>query len=364
MAASNSDATVYATESDGLIVSRPKRQKLNATASRDGSGATALSHGDYAIGWICALPKEMSAATAMLDSMHQDLARAENDTNTYVLGRIAEHNVVIACLPSGYYGNNNAAAVASNMRRTFPCLRLCLMVGIGGGAPGRADIRLGDVVVSEAVLQYDLGKTVGQGCFVRTNNMNKPPVELLTAIAKLRAKHDLAASQIPSIVSKMLERHPAMAQYCCRSSLQDCLFDNTYDHVQPADLATNNCELCDTSRLVIRPPRDNPDLKIHYGTIASGNQVIKDGRTRNKLALELNAICFEMEGAGLMDSFAGLVIRGICDYCDSHKNKQWQEVAAASAAAYAKELLLIIPTDRSRPMPVADMHSAAVDVGK
>ena len=50
-----------------------------------------------------------------------------------------------------------------------------------------------------------------------------------------------------------------------------------------------------------------------------------------------------MEAAGLMNSFSCLVIRGICDYADSHKNKRWQSYASGTAAAYAKELLLVIP---------------------
>jgi nucleoside phosphorylase len=50
-----------------------------------------------------------------------------------------------------------------------------------------------------------------------------------------------------------------------------------------------------------------------------------------------------MEAAGLMDNFPCLVIRGICDYADSHKNKRWQAYAALAAAACAKELLLVIP---------------------
>lgn len=83
---------------------------------------------------------------------------------------------------------------------------------------------------------------------------------------------------------------------------------------------------------------------VHYGTIASGNQVIKDGVTRDQLSSELGGVlCFEMEAAGLMNSFPCLVIRGICDYADSHKNKKWQPYAAATAAAYAKELLSVIP---------------------
>jgi hypothetical protein len=60
-----------------------------------------------------------------------------------------------------------------------------------------------------------------------------------------------------------------------------------------------------------------------------------------------------MEAAGLMDDFPCLVVRGICDYADSHKNKLWQGYAAAMAAAYAKELLSVIPGNL-----VASIHIA------
>jgi nucleoside phosphorylase len=82
---------------------------------------------------------------------------------------------------------------------------------------------------------------------------------------------------------------------------------------------------------------DNP--AIHYGLIASANQVMKDATVRDALTEEKGVLCFEMEAAGLMNHFPCLVIRGICDYADSHKNKQWQGYAAMTAAAYAKELL-------------------------
>lgn len=60
-----------------------------------------LSHGDYTVGWICALPLEMAAAKLMLDSIHPSLPRPPTDQNTYILGNIGDHNIVIACLPSG-----------------------------------------------------------------------------------------------------------------------------------------------------------------------------------------------------------------------------------------------------------------------
>ena len=83
---------------------------------------------------------------------------------------------------------------------------------------------------------------------------------------------------------------------------------------------------------------------MHYGTIASGNQVIKDAAVRDRLSAELGRVlCFKMEAAGLINSFLCLVVRGVCDYADSYKNKRWQAYAATTAAGYAKEMLSVIP---------------------
>ncbi|CAI6097707.1 unnamed protein product [Clonostachys chloroleuca] len=115
---------------------------------------------EYDVAWVCALHIEMGAARAMLDETHDPLPSMENDTNSYVLGRIQAHNVVIACLPNVEYGTNNAAHVASNLKRTFPSIKYWLMVGVGGADPSRQDIRLGDVIVATRVMQYDYGKIV------------------------------------------------------------------------------------------------------------------------------------------------------------------------------------------------------------
>jgi nucleoside phosphorylase len=56
--------------------------------------------------------------------------------------------------------------------------------------------------------------------------------------------------------------------------------------------------------------------------IASGNQVIKNATTQDGIAQELDILCFEMEAAGLMDQLPCLVIQGVCDYYDSHKNNE------------------------------------------
>jgi nucleoside phosphorylase len=122
---------------------------------------------DYTVGWICALPTETAAAQGMLDERHPPLPSRPHDNNNYTFGRIEDHNVVIACLPSGVTGTISAAKVATQMLSTFPELRFGLMVGIGGGVSSEDhDIRFGDVMVSKptgvygGVIQYDFGKTI------------------------------------------------------------------------------------------------------------------------------------------------------------------------------------------------------------
>lgn len=142
-------------------------------------------------------------------------------------------------------------------------------------------------------------------------------------------------------LSEMLQRRPRMVmQYSHRGCENDDLFQADYNHT-----GGETCDEYDTSKLVRRIPRtDEKEIVVHTGNIASGDQVMRDGRTRDRIAALEKVICFEMEAAGLMNSFPCLVIRGICDYADTHKNKGWQRYAAATASAYAKELLLAMPT--------------------
>ncbi|KAK1148149.1 hypothetical protein N8T08_010791 [Aspergillus melleus] len=303
-----------------------------------------LSHDDYTVGWICALPVELTAAKGMLDKRHESLPQPANDNNNYVLGEIAGHNVVIACLPIGEYGTTSAATVAAQMLLTFCQIRFGLMVGIGGGVPIAEDIRLGDVVVSNptdgygGVIQYDYGKTISRGSFVRTGVLNMPPQNLRTATANLRSEHQMRPNRIPELVAEMSRKYPQMSEILEFDRSADDLFPANYAHISGND----TCSDCDRTKLLKREPRLSLNPKIHYGLVASANQVIKDAETRDRYAREMGIICFEMEAAGLMNHFPCLVIRGICDYSDSHKNKKWQPYAAATAAAYGKELLSVI----------------------
>jgi nucleoside phosphorylase len=303
--------------------------------------ARRLRREDYTVGWVSALPIELTVARAMLDEEHQDLPPNGNDANIYTLGCIGEHNVVLACLSAGFMGTASAASVAMQMNFTFPAIRFGLMVGIGGGVPSKeADIRLGDIVVSQpekvhgGVVQYDFGKSTPSG-FERTGFLNAPPQILLTAVTKLRSNQDRGRNSLSPHLSK-LNNLPKFARDKAGS---DVLFEAGYTHV-----GEDSCASCGKAREVQRKERTSITPMVHYGTIASGNQVIKDGVVRDMISSKFGGVlCFEMEAAGLMNSFPCVMIRGICDYADSHKNKRWQAYAAGTAAAYAKELLLVIP---------------------
>jgi nucleoside phosphorylase len=311
-----------------------------------------LRREDYTVGWVCALAVELAAAEEMLDEEHATPGYDAHDTNIYTCGKIGEHNVVIACLPEGQMGTNSAAAVAVQMKSTFTSTRFGLMVGIGGGVPSEADIRLGDIVVSKphtvhgGVVQYDSGKTTPSG-FERTGSLNSPPTILLNAVAKVRAKHMRGRGKLSDYLSKLA----GLPDFKRGAAVSDTLFEAGYNHEGGA-----TCEKCDQDRLVAREARLQ-EPRVHYGTIASGNQVMRDAAQRDKISAELDGVlCFEMEAAGLMNRFPCLVIRGICDYADSHKNKQWQAYAAGTAAAYAKEVLSVIPSS------VVETEERIVDV--
>ena len=204
------------------------------------------------------------------------------------------------------------------------------------------DVRLGDVVVSQpegqhgGVVQWDYGKMERDGVFRRTGTLNKPPRPLLGAVQSLKARHMLKESEVNRHLEEMLAKYPRMVEkFGHQGQEHDELFEAGYSHREG-----DSCDRCDRARLVKRTPQRRDDRpRIHYGNIASGDAVVKDAGTRDRIAQEEGILCFEMEAAGLMDTFPCVVVRGVCDYADSHKNKRWQAYAAATAACYTKELL-------------------------
>ncbi|QYS97701.1 Serine/threonine-protein phosphatase 6 regulatory ankyrin repeat subunit B [Trichoderma simmonsii] len=333
---------------------------------------------NYTVGWICAILPEYVAAQAFLDEKHDAPGYVSpHDNNDYTLGRIGKHNVVIAVLPCGEYGSASAASVARDMLHSFPNIRIGLLVGIGGGAPSpKHDIRLGDVVVgvssngNAGVFQYDYGETLqGQGQnFQKMMFLNKPPLVLLSAVNGLMAEHECEGNHLAEAVGSVLDGKKKLRKKFGRpEAASDRLYKSHYVHSSDEE---EGCAIVwgdDPRNLIHRPERidEDDDPAIHYGLIASANQLMKDATIRDKLVANKGVLCFEMEAAGLMNHFPCLVIRGICDYSDSHKNDKWQGYAAMTAAAYAKALLCRIASSKlEAEITIKDRLSDLVDISE
>ena len=288
----------------------------------------------YTIGIITALEKEYAAVKALLKDCKTEEKQGHGAGRRYVGGKIAsisggEHNVVLALADMG---NNVAATRATLLLSHFPTIETVLMVGIAGGVPSpnkpEDHVRLGDVVISnkKGVVQYDMIKLEEiRACPI------PPSAEMIESVRLLGADALLGKQPWNSYIDASLhsigsERPP---------DTTDILFDSKNPEVKiqhPVD-----------------PKRTRGLPRIFLGPIASANELLKDPIKRDALRDRFGVKAVEMEGSGIADAtWTGgkgyLVIRGICDYCDSHKNDSWQEYASAVAAGYAVALIESMPS--------------------
>ncbi|KAH8204199.1 hypothetical protein TruAng_001619 [Truncatella angustata] len=314
----------------GLYESANTALKLRRPATR----------GNFEIAIICALTLEADAVESLFDQHWSDngfsYGKSQGDPNAYSAGAIGRHNVVLVHAPG--MGKANAAAVAASCRLSFPNIKLAVVVGVCGVVPFRSndEIVLGDIIISDALVQYDLGRRLPER-FVRKDtlldSLGRPNSEIRALLAKLKGIRSRRAlhAKITNYMD-ILRSDPALeAEY--PGIIHDKLFEATYHHTGDG-MSCDECgcdgQLVPRSRLT----QSTPQPTVHFGLIASGDTVMKSGEERNAIARQENVIGFEMEGAGVWDSFPCVVIKGACDYADSHKTKIWQRYAAAAAAAY------------------------------
>ncbi|OQU98130.1 hypothetical protein CLAIMM_03955 [Cladophialophora immunda] len=284
--------------------------------------ATMINPDDYSIVWLSPLPIETAAALFMLDEHHHGAVnRQQGQTVEYHFGRIGQHNVAIAGFPSGEVGIGKAAAMAEAAVRDFKNLELGLLVGIAAAIPSeKHDIRHGDVAVADpagnypGVVDYDMLK-VFPGGELQKQWMEATHPLWRSVISKIQARSTLSGHAF----------HEHLKAFDCPTGKK---FQQPYDPV-PLHSAFRN----------VRRQTDGPS--VHYGTILSGNKVIRASEFRDRLKEKYgDAVAIEMEAAGVMTTLPVAVIRGISDSADPLKNDDWHARAAAVAAAYAKEMLL------------------------
>ncbi|KAM3487753.1 hypothetical protein MY3957_008950 [Beauveria namnaoensis] len=307
-----------------------------------------LDHKLYTVAWIAPLEIEARAAACMLDHEHDGrFSMQRGDDYIYQAGEVCGHNVIIATLPAGQeYGTGSAAALASQVKKFFPNIWFGLLVGVAAGLPSLTgplirDIRLGDVLValpegdSAGLVAYDLGKETGSDGF-----------QLLRGGDALAVTETVVRAAIGSIKRRAPNDANLILPYYDKIKNQEHDGGTFADPGQGTDRLYGTDE---AGRPAIQRREPRPDerrTRIWYGPIGSGEKLMKNASRRNKLRDRYNIIGLEMEAAGTMNRIPVGVIRGVCDYGDEHKNKDWQPYAAAMAAAYAKAVLAQIGPSR------------------
>jgi len=333
----------------------------------------------FKIAIICALQSEADAVEALFDEYWDEdgdrYGKAPGDKNAYTTGAIGRHNVVLAHMPG--IGKGSAASVAANCSSSFGRIKLALIVGICGGVPIGTDdeeIVLGDVIISTGIIQYDFGRRLPDRFIWKDtlkDNLSRPNTEIrafLSRLGGLRGRKRLEDNTFDFL--QELYKKADFQKFRYPGAVEDKLYERTYRHkhhnlptcticIECEKREDNVCETalelscldlkCSDDMLVQRQrlPRSTDVGKaaeerkpsIHFGLIASGDTVMKSGEDRDEIAARGKVIGFEMEGAGVWDNFPCIVIKGVCDYADSHKNKKWQRYAAATAAACMKAFL-------------------------
>ncbi|KAJ6151624.1 hypothetical protein N7470_007221 [Penicillium chermesinum] len=321
------------------------------------------SREDFKITIICALTLEAKAVVQLFDAIYDEsldqYRKVPGDNNAYTLGSIGKYHVVLVYMPGA--GKGYASSVATNVKRSYTCLELALVVGVCGGVPytksqtfPRQDIFLGDVIVSKGVVQ--------------------PRPEILSFLNKLEVGYDRLVNRLATYLTDVQKKFPSRYP----GAEKDRLFSPEYGH------RTRNCKCaeythCDNG-IVARQrdhARHDQGVVVHFGLVASGDTVIMSAHDRDQISEIEDIIGFEMEGAGVWENLPCVVIKGVSDYADSHKTKEWQHFAAASAAACARSILDETPVylpnpsvrisniDHSQGMPVASCRKRpAVEISE
>jgi nucleoside phosphorylase len=326
---------------------------------------------EFEIAIICALPLEADAVEALFDEHYDALGqiygKQPGDANSYTTGRIGQHNIVLCYMPG--MGKGSAASVASSLLVSYKWIKLALVVGICGGVPfpsRHTTIVLGDVIISDSVIEYDFGRQYPDGFRRKSglkDTLGRPNREIRTFLAglKTRKMRNQVQERISQYLAELQKRTQSEWHY--PGVMEDVLFETSYRHKHHQQPPTFNClcshctsstdKVCDEAlksdcrelgcggKPVHRDRlgAHSPSPVVHIGTMASADTVMKSGAHRDKLAEEEGIIGLEMEGAGVWDNIPCVIIKGVCDYADSHKNKVWQDYAAATAASCTKTFL-------------------------
>lgn len=306
------------------------------------------SREEFSVAIVCALELEAEAVLYLFDCVWDKdgdtFGKAPRDPNHYRTGRIGKYNVVLFILPG--MGKANAASATSALLSSYTQIQLVLIVGICGGVPNtgtESEILLGDVIINNAIVQFDFGRRYPNGQFhvkngprERLNKADRSMSTFLKIFGTQQGKDLLeeGAAEYLQDLQKVAEvakrrRVTPVNRYRYPGTAYDQLYRAAYVHRHhrnttcgcneeyACDAATKeSCEQvgCESTELITLRPglefrkkleadnkkNSSPPI-VHIGAMASGDTVMKSGEDRDRIAKQEDIIAFEMEGAGVWE---------------------------------------------------------------
>jgi nucleoside phosphorylase len=203
------------------------------------------------------------------------------------------------------------------------------------------------VVISDSIVQYDFGHQTDQE-FVRKKTFHgdlvpKEILNLLESLQTFLGKRRLMKGSATSI-EELKETAARLGQHGRYDRPEKRIISASGSMSQPVALRGQKAD----------QTIDTQAPTIHFGPMASGDTVMISAEHRDRIAAAEDIIAFEMEGAGIWQEFPCIIVKGVSDFADCEKTKEWQDYAAAMAAATSKAILKrYIHTDRKLTPPQA-----------
>ncbi|XP_068987352.1 uncharacterized protein [Bombus flavifrons] len=279
------------------------------------------------------------------------------ESNVYTLGNIGAHRIVCTKLPTVGHTREAMTAAGNTTTRllgTFQKVDFVFLIGIGGGVPHYTDynkhVRLGDVVISYPIplnkkyiyVYCESAKTNESGDYHFETKEYCPPNLCLQEIAvNLKDQSEN-------------ETNPPWQTYLKEGS--DILTNQTEHDFKPPPPESDKLYMAIGERDVIEVAhptapadaankRTNGCPRIHLAPVASGRHIARDDQLRQKFAARFGALAFDAEMDAVVESILGncresfAVIRGISDYKDGSRIKEWQPYASLAAASVMKSII-------------------------
>ncbi|UYV69513.1 hypothetical protein LAZ67_6003863 [Cordylochernes scorpioides] len=310
---------------------------------------------------------EKVAVDAMIDNKDTYVKyKTEGESNVYTLGNIGNHRVVSTKLPaSGHFRSATIAAGSTTTRLlgTFQKVEYVFLVGVGGGVPHYTDaskhVRLGDVVISAPPVGINdnyiymyceriKGSPEGNGPSTSPERYNiktwSPPNFEIQHVA-----HQLWIHGCHYPEERPWEAYIENALRTLQS--QEADFTRPPSHTDKLFMALGGKDLIEVNHP--QPPTGNDPRSynmpvLHFGAVGCGRTLLRDDARRMEFAAQHGIVAFDTEFDAVVESIYGnrkdnyVFIRGIADYKDGSKKKDWQPHAALCAAGVMKAIIMTL----------------------